>query len=95
MQERRRHARFKTSTIMQYKTGMFIAKRDTLTKNASLNGACFFSDKKLKLGQIISIKLFYDTKKPAGPLKGRVVWSQECQESLAGGYINGVIFLKK
>ncbi|MFH1691043.1 MAG: PilZ domain-containing protein [Candidatus Omnitrophota bacterium] len=95
MQERRRHARFRTSTIMQYKAGLFTVKMDTLTRNVSLNGACFFSDKKLKLGQIINIKLFYDTKKPAGPLKGKIVWSQECREGSTKGYINGVVFLKK
>lgn len=94
MQERRKHARFNTSTIMQYKEGMFAAKMDTLTRNVSLNGACFFSDKKLKLGQIINIRLFYDTKKPAGPLKGKVVWSRVCNEGPAKGYLNGLVFTR-
>lgn len=95
MQERRRRARFKTSTIMQYKTGVFSPKIDTLTRNVSLSGACFFSDKKLKVGQIINLKIFYDSKKPAGPLKGKVVWSCACQEGALQGYLNGLIFLKK
>ncbi len=95
MQERRNRARFKASTIMQYKTGIFFPKVDTLTRNVSLNGVCFFSDKKLKIGQVVNLKIFYDTKKPAGPLKGKVVWSCDCHEGAARGYLNGLVFLKK
>lgn len=92
--ERRKHARFKSATIMQFKDGFFSAHMDTVTKDVSLGGVCFFSEKKFALGKVVKLKLFHDAKKPARILKGRVVWSTVCKDSVSEGYLNGLVFLR-
>ena len=94
MDDRRKHVRFKSSTIMQYKDGIFSAHADVLTKDVSLGGVCFFSDKKVKLGQIIKVKLYYDSKVPAKVIKGKVVWSTPYSDSISKGYLNGLTFIR-
>lgn len=92
--DRRKHVRFKSATIMQYKDGIFTAQKDTVTKDVSLGGVCFFSEKKLKPGQIIKVRLFYDTKKPVRELKGKVAWCTEYNDAVTKGYLNGLTFMR-
>lgn len=92
--ERRKHARFKSATIMQFKDGFFTANKDTVTKDVSLGGVCFFSEKKIPSGKIVNVKLFHDSKKPARVLKGKVVWSTVYKDSVSDGYLNGLVFLR-
>ena len=94
MQDRRKHARFKSATIVQYKNSVFAAHTDSVTQDVSLGGVCFFSEKKLQPGQVIKLKLFYDPKAPARVLKGKIAWSQECKDKLGQNYLNGVAFLR-
>jgi hypothetical protein len=94
MQERRRHIRLKSSTIMQYKDGIFSTHVDTLARNLSLSGVCFFSDKKLKMGQVVKIRLFYDVKSPSKTLKGKIIWSTECNDGTVKGYLNGLELMR-
>lgn len=94
MDERRKHVRFRSATIMQYKDGIFATGADTVTKDVSLGGVCFFSEKQLKVGQLIKLKLFYDNKKPARALRGKITWSTPCQDNISKGYLNGMIFLR-
>lgn len=94
MDERRRHTRFKSSTIMQFKDSFFAMQTDTLTKDLSLGGVCFFSQKPFKLGQVIKVKLFYDSKSPVKALKGKVVWSREFKDNVSKGYLNGLTFVR-
>ncbi len=94
MDDRRRHARFRSATIMQYKDRIFAPSIDTMTKDISLGGLCFFSDKKLKIGRVIKIKLFYGTRAPAKVMKGKVVWSTPYEDKLARGYLNGLTFIQ-
>ena len=94
MDDRRKHVRFKSATIMQYKEGIFAAGADTVTKDVSLGGVCFFSEKKFKGGQLIKLKLYYDNKTPARFLKGRITWSTPCEDNISKGYLNGINFLR-
>ncbi len=94
MQERRKHARFKSSTIMQYKDNLFTVQKDTVTKDVGLGGVCFFSERKIPLGKLINLKLYYDDKGPARALKGKVVWSTEYQDKVSKGYLNGLTFIR-
>ena len=93
-EDRRRHARIKSTTIMQYKNGRFSSTVDTATKDVSLGGVCFFSDKKFKKGQIVTLKLYYDTNIHPKNVKGKIVWSTECHEGSIAGYLNGLTFIK-
>lgn len=92
--ERRRHARIKSTTIIQFKDRLFSGEVDTLTKDVSLGGVCFFSSKKLKVGADINVKLFYETKGPARAIKGRVVWSTPYQDGTEKGFLNGLMFIR-
>ena len=94
MDDRRKHARFNSSVIMQYKNGVFTFSFDTVTKDISLGGVCFFSQKKLRLGQKIEFKLYYDPKIPAKKLKGKVVWCTVFNDKPLKGYLNGLIFIR-
>jgi len=94
MDDRRKHVRFKSATIMQYKDGIFSAQTDALTKDVSLGGVCFFSDKKVNIGQVIKVKLFYDAKSPARPIKGKVAWSTPYSDNVSKGYLNGLTFIR-
>jgi hypothetical protein len=94
MDERRKHVRFTSATIMQYKDGIFSSGADTVTKDVSLGGVCFFSEKHLKVGQMIKLKLYYDNKTPARSLKGKITWSTPCQDNVAKGYLNGMTFVR-
>lgn len=94
MDDRRRHVRYKSTTIMQYKQGLFSGDVDTLTKDVGLGGACFFSSKKLKLGMELNVKLFYDNKVSARAIKGRIVWSTPYQGGTEKGYLNGLMFIR-
>ncbi len=94
MDERRKHARFKSSTILQYKDGIFTAQTDAVTKDVSLGGVCFFSDRKIKLGKIIKIRLFYDPKAPAKIVNGKVVWSRPYDDKITKGFLNGLTFVR-
>ena len=89
---RRRHVRFNASTIVQFKDGIFSANIDTISKDVSLGGVCFFSEKKLQPGKILKLRLFYDGKKPAKCINGKVAWVQECNDKISKGYIIGVTF---
>ena len=90
--ERRKHVRFNTSTIVQFKDGIFSANTDTLTKDVSLGGVCFFSEKKLTPGKILKLRLFHDGKKPAKCINGKITWMQECNDKISKGYLIGVTF---
>ena len=90
--ERRRHVRFKASTIVQFKEGIFSANTDTVSKDVSLGGVCFFSEKKLKSGKALKLRLFYDGKKPAKCINGKVAWVQECNDKISKGYLIGITF---
>ena len=94
MEDRRKHARFKSATIMQYKEGVFTGQRDTVTKDVSLGGVCFFSEKKLKPGQMIKLRLYYDTKKSVKSLKGKIIWSTPYNDAVSKGYLNGLTFIR-
>ncbi|MFH0877985.1 MAG: PilZ domain-containing protein [Candidatus Omnitrophota bacterium] len=93
-EERRKHVRFKSATIVQYKKGLLSVLNDTVTKDVSLGGLCFFSEKKIKIGKVVRLRIFYDGKSPAKVLKGRVVWSTECSDVISKGYLNGLTFLR-
>ena len=94
MDDRRKHTRFKSTTIMQYKKGLFSAHADTVTKDVGLGGLCFFSEKKFKTGDVLSLKIYYDAKKPVRKLKGKVVWVTPFKDSVFEGFLNGLIFLR-
>lgn len=94
MDDRRKHVRFNSMTIVQYKENFLTAKTDTVTKDVSLGGLCFFSEKKLKMGQMIKLRLFYDPKAPARIMKGRVIWSREYKDKGIPGYLNGLSFIR-
>jgi len=94
MDDRRRHARIRSNTIMQYKDGFFSAVVDTATKDVSLGGICFFTEKKLRKGQVIKIKLYYDEKVPAKTVKGKVAWSSKSNDGPLKGYLNGLSFIQ-
>lgn len=51
MDNRRKHARFNSSVIMQYKDGIFALSFDTVTKDVSLGGVCFFLKKGSRQGR--------------------------------------------
>jgi hypothetical protein len=92
--ERRKHARFKSATIMQFKDNFFTAHKDTVTKDVGLGGVCFFSEQKFVIGKVVRLKLFHDAKRPARVLKGKVVWSTVYKDSVSEGYLNGLVFLR-
>lgn len=94
MDERRKHTRFNSATIMQYKDGIFSAQTDALTKDVSLGGVCFFSDKKVKVGQVIKVRLYYDAKAPVRLIKCRVAWSTPYSDNISKGYLNGLTFIR-
>ena len=94
MDERRKHVRFNSATIVQFKDNIFAAQTDTVTKDISLGGVCFFSEKMLKIGSTVKLKLFYDGKSPARSLKGKVAWIQECNDKISKGYIVGMTFMR-
>lgn len=89
-QERRRNERFNSSTILQYKFGFFSNFGDALTKDVSLGGVCFFSEKKMKTGKIVKLRLYFDNKHPAKVLKGKIVWSRYISDKVSSGYLNGL-----
>lgn len=93
-EERRRNERFNSNTILQYKLGLFSLFGESLTKDVSLGGICFFSEKKLKLGRIVRLRLYYDDKHPARVLKGRIVWSKFIKDKLSSGYLNGLELIR-
>ncbi len=94
MDNRRKYARFNSSVIMQYKDGVFAFSFDTVTKDVSLGGVCFFSEKRLKAGQKIDIKLYYDSNIPAKKIKSKIVWSAVFNDKLFKGYLNGLTFIR-
>lgn len=94
MDERRRHVRFKSTTIVQYNEGFFKAKGESITKDLSLAGLCFFSEKKLKVGQVVRMKIYYDDKSPAKILKAKVMWSKPSKGDVCRGYLNGLSFVR-
>lgn len=94
MEDRRKHVRFKSETIMQYKSGFFTLSDESVTKDLSLGGVCFFSEKKMKSGQTVSMKLYYDSKSSARVMKGKIAWSRKCNDGFSQGYLNGVTFIR-
>jgi c-di-GMP-binding flagellar brake protein YcgR len=94
MDERRKHARYTTTTIVQYRDSIFAGQMDTVTKDVSLGGVAFFTEKKLPVGKVIKLKLFYDGKSPAKVIKARVVWCREFNDKISKGYMSGVTFLR-
>jgi hypothetical protein len=93
MDDRRSHPRFGSSTIMQFKDGFFSASIDTVTKDVSVGGVCFFSDKKVAVGRVVTVKLYYDSRKGAKKVTGRVVWSKPYEDKASKGYLNGLMFI--
>lgn len=94
MEERRKFERFRTVVIMQYKDRVLTARTDALTRDVSLGGVSFYSDKKFKEGQPITLRLFYDARGPAKVFKGRIVWSREASDVVPKGYLNGLAFIR-
>jgi c-di-GMP-binding flagellar brake protein YcgR len=94
MDERRRNVRINTATIVQYKDGFFTGNVDTVSRDVSLGGICFFTEKKLSKGRIIKLRLFLDGKKPAKVLKGKVAWSREFSDHISKGYISGITYVR-
>ena len=94
MDDRRKHVRFSSATIVQFKDSIFAARTDTVTKDVSLGGVCFFSEKRLPIGKVVKLRLFYDGKSPAKAIKGKVAWIQECNDKISKGYIIGITFLR-
>ena len=92
--DRRIHPRFKSTTILQYKESFWMPTTETMTKDLSLSGVCFFSQRKLSPGQAVRVKMFYDPKSPEKVMKGRIVWSKPYEDSAGKGYINGLVFVK-
>ena len=93
--ERRRHERKSYTTIAQYRKGLFSGRDQTVTKDISAGGLCFFSEKAVKPGTVIKMRLFSDKKSPDRVLKGRIMWSKEYDDSVCKGYLYGLSFFRK
>ena len=79
---------------MQYKDGILTARTETITQDVSLGGVSFYSDKKFNVGQLITLKLFYDSKSPAKLFKGKIICSKETSDVVPKGYLNGLFFIR-
>jgi|GEM_PF-2298137 len=93
MQDRRKHARIASTTILQYKKGFLFPTDETVTKDISLGGLCFFSQKSFKFGSVIRVKIFFDTEESTKIVRGKVVWSTPYKDSIFQGFLNGLVFL--
>lgn len=93
MQERRLCSREKIIIPLQYKNRYFRAKTDAFSKDFSLTGICFFSEKKLKPGKIIRLNLYNEPRIQLETVKAEIIWSQEFQDNLGKGYFNGAKFV--
>jgi hypothetical protein len=95
MQERRKHVRITSTTILQYKKGFLSPTDETVTKDISLQGLCFFSQKSFKFGSVIKLKIYFDTKDSTKIVRGKVVWSTPYKDSVFQGFLNGLVFLPR
>ncbi|MFC1754876.1 PilZ domain-containing protein [Thermoproteota archaeon] len=93
MAEKRRHERFEMAGFVTYRPGVLSGRVDAVTKNVSLRGACFFSEKKLQKGKIVWLKLYYGSKSGARKIKAKIAYSTPVEDKLGRGYFNGVEFL--
>jgi hypothetical protein len=93
--ELRKDSRFKTKTMVNYRFGFFSPVTETVSRDVSVSGICFYSDKKLKVGQKIKGEIFYDPKMPAKKFLGQIAWSKPEENDEDQGYLNGVRFLNK
>lgn len=91
-EEKRKHERFKSVEILEYDNGFWVPVTDTVTKDISGGGICFYSDKKLKTGLVLRVKLYHDTKMPPEIFIGKVVWSKPSEDEENDGYLNGLKF---
>jgi len=94
MQERRRFKRFEEINFLRFKPQIFSVHVDSITKNISLNGACFFSDNQLKKNKIINLEFFYNSNIPLRKIKARVIYSLSISDKFGKSYLNGVEFLE-
>jgi hypothetical protein len=92
--EHRRHERIKETKAIQYRKGLFSGSEQTVTMDMSLGGLCFFSKEKIKIGNLIKVRVFDDRKSPEKFIKGRVVWTKEYSDAASKGYLNGLSFLR-
>lgn len=95
MQERRRHVRIASTTILQYKKGFLSPVNETVTKDMSSEGLCFFSQKSLKFGSVIRLKIYFDAKEKTKVVRGKVLWSTPYKDSIFQGFLNGLVFLPR
>lgn len=93
MVEKRRSQRFSMSSFVSYKPGLFSGRLDAMTKNISLRGTCFFSEKKLAPNKIIMLRLHYGNQVGSRKIRARVVYSQPVEDTFGKGYFVGVEFL--
>ena len=93
MKERRRFKRYDQANFLKYKASILSVHADSMTKNICLKGTCFFSDKKLRPGKVVSLKIFYHSHLPSRKIKARVIHSMPVSDELGKGYFNGVEFL--
>jgi hypothetical protein len=91
--ERRKYERKKVMKIVHFRKGLFSGVDQTVTKDMSIGGLCFFSGKKIKLGNVIRVRIFNNKKSPDKVIKGRVVWCRQYDDSLSQGYLYGLSYL--
>lgn len=93
MDNKRKYQRSDAVTFVSYKPGLFSGEVNTLTENISLKGACFFSDRKLEEGKIITLKLQQQTKEGLKKIKARIIYSKPIKDKTGSGFFNGVEFI--
>jgi len=93
MEERRLCKREKLNIPLQYKDKYLSAKRDSFSKDFSLTGICFFSEKKLKSGKIIRLNLYNEPRIQLKTVKAQIIWVQEFQDNLGKGFFCGAKFV--
>ena len=93
--DRRNYPRFKNTTFVQVKAGLWSPTVDSMLKDVSVGGISFFCEKKLRVGQQVTLKIYYDVKTPSRLRKGRVVWSSPAQEKGMSGYWYGATFKRR
>jgi len=93
MKERRKFKRYEQANFLKYKANLLSVHADSMTKNICLKGTCFFSDKKLRSGKVIALKIFYHSNLPSRKIRAKIVYSLPVSDELGKGYFNGVEFL--
>ncbi|MFH1202474.1 MAG: PilZ domain-containing protein [Candidatus Omnitrophota bacterium] len=93
MEERRICKREKIANPLQYRDKSFSARMESFTRDLSLTGMCFFSEKELRPGRVIRINLYNEPRLSLRKIKAKVVWSQAFSDHLGKGYFNGAKFV--